>query len=84
MKTFISPNKGSYSFHGAGVRWGILCTNHDGSQELLALDRRHFAIFEFKESARLFLNDPEEVDQNTRKFFKMKIVKLIETYTLAD
>jgi hypothetical protein len=83
--TFIVSDAHRWGDRGRGVRWGILCTNpHDGSQELLQTDRCHFYIADYKEEARLYLINPKNVDQHTRKVHKMKVVKLQEVYHLVS
>jgi hypothetical protein len=82
---FVVTGTKRWGASGRGVRWGILCTSpHNGHKELLQVDDCHFYIAEYKEEARLYLIDPDNVDQNTRKTFKMKIVKLQESYTLVS
>jgi hypothetical protein len=83
--TFHVPKSKRWGAKGGGIRWGILCTSpHNGSKELLQVDQCHFYIAEYKEEARLYLIDPDNVDQRNRKLWKMKIVKLQESYTIVE
>ncbi len=82
---FVAENQKRWGARGAGVRWGILCTSPiNGAKCLLQIDASHFYIADYKEEARLYLNDPENVDQRNRKMYRMKIVKLQESYTLIS
>jgi hypothetical protein len=81
--TFTAPNSKHWGARGGGIRWGILCTDRNGHKELLQVDRCHFYIAEYKLEAQLYLRDPDNVDPRNRKLFKMKIVKLQESYSLV-
>lgn len=79
--TFTVPNSKRWGSRGGGIRWGVLCTNpYDGQKELLMVDKCHFYIAEYKEEARLHLED--NIDVRNRKIWKMKIVKLQESYSV--
>lgn len=79
--TFVVSDAHRWGDRGRGIRWGILCTRHDGGKELYQTDRCHFYIADYKEEARLYLI---RLDPHMRKAFKMKVVKLQEVYHLAS
>ena len=82
--TFVAPNSKRWGARGGGIRWGILCTDSNGHKSLLTIDCCHFYIAEYKEQARLYLNDPKNVMPQLRKEYKMKVVKLQEVYHLVS
>lgn len=82
---FVIPDSKRWGTKGGGIRWGILCTDpNDGRQSLLLADRRHFYIADYKKEALLSLSDPDNVWPHNRKLFKMKVVKLQESYALLS
>ena len=73
-------------------RYGILCEDSHGKKFLLrgrgfeankvhAFGRNNYFIFYFRAEAEQSLKEQESW---ARKAFKMKVVKLIETYTTVD
>jgi hypothetical protein len=80
MKFIVSDSK-RWGARGNGIRWGILCTDSNGTQSLYQIDRCHFYIADYKEQARLYLI---KLDPHMRKAWKMKVVKLQEAYHLAS
>lgn len=74
------------------LRYGILCENAYGEKSLLrgrgyekdrvhVFGRNNYFIFYFRAEAEQSLREQEPW---IRKAFKMKVVKLIETYTTVD